>query len=382
MSPRLASFPLLLLVGCAFPVDLGPLDNGFSGAGGGLGFFDSGVPSGCDPPEKLRPYRVTLAQTDVNNPNCWQSGLVPDNHTLPQESFEALLVIKGAQATLGVAGLSEQPLGDVAVVSVGEGVAGTRSSFIWTAIANSRGLAVDDPREKHTTEAIFEFDRLDTPLTAGTLTLTSLWECTPGGPPRSAPCRPAPRDAAGCSVVRNFVAEPIAIPSRWVTPITPPLEGASAFLVSLDLGAVAGARCGIIGQPAPNSLETPRLRSLEVWQQTSDVVRMVPRSYQLGDAPLIEVSSDFGPAPADLQSRTVDSTPSPDMKETRTTSARLVVRPCTSLPPTLQLESSYRCSGPGCPLDLTGNPAHTFCELGVGWFAVELNPTYNIQTSP
>ncbi len=369
------SLAMVFLLGCAIPVNVGAF-----GGEGVPPLVMPGVPlEPCGEPGRATAYRITLAATPVDAPTCWSDGGVPLEHTLRAQTFEVLVVTKGAQATLGVAGLAAQPLGDVAQVRVGEGVAGAGTSFPWRAITRTPGPAQDDATEVRTVEALFEFDRFDTAQTAGTLTLTSRWQCELGGPPRSALCGAPPADASGCSVVRTFTAEPIAR-DPWLAPATAPLDGGRTFLVSLDLGAMSrlDTRCGIAGQPTPTTTLTPNLRALEVWQATAELVRVVPRSYQLGDAPLIEVTSDFGPPPDNTQTRTVETSPASDVKERRTTSATLAPRVCgffpdagTSGDTVLTLSSSFDCTGPGCALDSLGNPARTFCQLDLPWFAIE-----------
>ncbi|MDP1829051.1 MAG: hypothetical protein Q8L48_37660 [Archangium sp.] len=351
-----------------------------TGTGGGAGV----LVDPCGGASRLKAYRLTLAAAFVDAPTCWGDGGVPqDAGVLTEQTFEVLVATKDEQATLGVSGLGAQPLGHVAVVRVGEGVGGTGTRFPWTEITSLRGPALDDAIEVRTVEAIFEFDRFDTAQTAGTLTLTSRWQCMLGPPPRNASCGAPPPDVSGCSVVKTFTAEAIPLPDHWTTPAEP-LDGGRTFLVSLDLGAMSRleTRCGIAGQPLPTSTLTPNLRALEVWQMTPELVRAVPRSYQLGDAPLIEVGSDFGQPPANTQTRTVETSPASDLKETRTTSATLAPRVCgffvddagVSGDAVLALSSSFDCTGTGCPLDSLGNPARSFCQLDLPWFAIEFGP--------
>ncbi len=381
MRLRAVSLFALVLISCTIPVNVGSFDvgvvGGTGGAGGGPGVIDRcGASSG-----RLRPYRVTLSETEVADPGCWIGRVVPPNHSLPEETFEVLIASLSApyaRSTLGVAGLSPQPLGDLGVVTVGEGVAG-EDGFAWTQQDSVRGPAVDDPVETRTTQATFEFDRFDTVQTAGTLTLSAQYSCAAGAAPRNAPCPPSPPEDGGCTAVRTFIAVPISLPERWSTPTTPLLDGASQFLVSLDLGSMSSDRthCGIIGQPVQTTRLTPRLRALEVWQATSSMVRVVPRKYQLGDAPLIKVFSDFPAPPDNTQSTSETTYPASDIKEVRITNATL---PGTCGRPTftgilegqaLQLESSYDCTGAGCALDQNGNPVRAYCELELPWFSIQ-----------
>ena len=372
---------VFLLAGGAIPVNVGAFTGEGIVTGNGTGGGTGVLLEPCCGAGRLKAYRVTLAAAFVDAPTCWrEDGGVPgDAGVLPAQTFEVLVATKDEQATLGVFGLAAQPLGDVAQVRVGEGVGGTGTRFPWTEVTSTRGPALDDAIEVRTVEAVFEFDRFDTAQTAGTLTLTSRWQCLLGAPPRNASCGALPPDASGCSAVRTFTAEPIAVPDRWTTPAAP-LDGGRTFLVSLDLGAMSrlDTRCGIAGQPTATSTLTPNLRALEVWQATPELVRAVPRSYQLGDAPPIEVASDFGQPPDNTQTRTVETSPASDVKETRTTSATLAPRVCgffpdagTSGDAVLLLTSSFDCAGTGCALDSLGNPARSYCQLDLPWFAIE-----------
>ena len=387
----------LLLAGCTIPVNVGSLASGFGGGGGG---GVSGVD--CTEPGTRRAYRVTLAETAVDDPNCWDGGVVPADHLLPAQTFDIVVasttVFYGTfsvspaplktELTLGLDGLPAQQLGNAPEIIIGEGIGGEGTRFDWTRVRRSRATVMDDATETRSTFARFDFDRFDTAQTAGTLALSSSFSCTPGPPPRNAPCG-APRDTEKCEVIRTFVATPSTLAARWFVPTTPTLEGSTTYLVSLDLGAISrpDMRC-VVTRPPTLLVEelTPNLRALEVWQANASTVRVPPRSYQLGEAPRLDLESDFSAPPNEVQVQELTGLPVVDARELTTTRAGLPGRICGFFPDgayyrspeLLELESASDCTGSACP---GGAIDRTFCQVAIEYFAIEL-ATAPFTTSP
>lgn len=306
---------VLALAACTIPVNLGsgPRPDG----GETSSRWDPCAPavSAGKFSRELKAYSVTLAETAVTSPACWSDGQVPMNNIMAEQTFSVVVLTVGALlltddgATLGVDQLPAQRLGDLPPIEISEAMAGVSAvrtpqhRFRATNKTTNLGGVVES-------SATFAFDRLDTEVTSGHLALSStVWGRTSG-------------EMRRCEVVRPLIARASAIPPRWLQPTTPRLEGASLFLVSLDFRFLDG-------HPP-----TPR-RSLEVWQANGETVRVPPRAYALKSVPPVEVESDFGVYPNNIQVRTQTNNPN----DVRTTSAVLDFGP-RCLHDSLDLSSS------------------------------------------
>lgn len=358
---------LACLAACEIGVDVGSRD--------GAGPFDAGAEEQfCPAAARLVAFEVRLDAMPLTEPSCWLDGAVPANHTLPEETFEVLVAtsttttFSGAAGTgggsgtvtfpvrevvtLGLAGLGPQRLGDAPVIEVGAAMTG----FEWQRTHTTRVRRF--AQEERFTTARFEFDRLDLSQSAGQLVLSARWSCLPFG---TGCTRPADRQS--CSVTRPFVARRLPdVPARWTTPITPEVEGAEPYLVSLDLGALsrAGMTCAPPELVADVTDSTPTLRALEVWQLATDVIRLPGRRITFPVAPSLELESDFQ---RDSQSVTPqlharDRALTGDGLERRSSSALMYGRRCGASfadagayvrEAELVLESRYDCFGDaGC----------------------------------
>ena len=344
----LAVFCLACASGCRMEIDLGSDDPPDSGL-----IATPVTPGQCPPRAELRSYRITVEPTSLGAPSCWNDGGVPVDPTLPAETFEVLIV---QRQTLGVLGLSSQRLGDSPVITVGPAMGGSGTRYEWTSVRFS-------PSGVRTTLARFEFDRLDTQETAGTLRLEASWSC-----PLFTTCV-TPPDARACVLERKFTASAIVPSAEWTALTTPPLAGAKPHLVVIDTGALARPEgdCETPEMPATREL-TPNARAIEVWQIAWPLVRAPARTYAVRGAPAVEAPSDFGPL---LQPRVSVSDAGVDAKEMRTTSAVLNL-PCSNTGGRgIDLSSRYECEGTGCA-SLTPPEDRGSCSVSVPFSTFEL----------
>jgi hypothetical protein len=345
---RLALIWVAFAAGCGIDIDVGtdlPTDSGL--------IATPVTPAQCPPRAELRSFRITLDPTPLIEPSCWNDGGVPSDYTLAGETFEVLVV---QRQTLGVLGMTPQRLGDSPTITVGQAFGGNENSYEWTSTHVS-------PSGVRGTLARFDFDRLDTRETAGTLRLESAWSC-----PRFTTC-PVPSDGRSCSVERRFVASAIEPNAAWTAVTTPVLAGAKPYLVVIDLGALSRPEGDCVTPEMPATRElTPNARAIEAWQIAWPLVRAPTRTYALRGAPVVEAQSDFGPF---SQERVAESDGGVDARETRTTTATLNL-PCGNTGGRgLELTSRYECAGSGCA-SLPLPEDRGTCSVSVPFFTFEL----------
>lgn len=379
MRRALTAFVLSALAGCAFEVNLGSKvvvpDGGFGG-----GFV---VGPACGQ-SQLFAYEVTLEATPIPA-SCWLDAGTPQVQ-LPEERFTAVFLSGTAGGafgtppppTMALVGFAEQRLGDTAPVKLGEAFAGLDRTFEWNDLYELRER-VGGPMNQQQFIARFDFDRLDTELTAGRLLVHSSWQCVPGE--MGACPQPLPF-APGCTVERRFIAQRGGVPSNLASPPQEPIPGATQFLVSIDVGEEEGTFCW--GSPAPRLVQRKAraMRRLERWQRDAVNFYVPARSWMLGDAPAIA----FGPVvPVAAQEQSAVSMDSPDAREVRTTLVRVNATPCnlggqSPLPEaTLTLESAWSCEGSGC--SFTTSTDHGTCRANLALFAVPIEAG-TFSTSP
>lgn len=387
MKPRVTLI-LACLAACQFDVNVGPRDAG-PGPDAGPTMLDEF----CPEPAKYQAYEVRLDPTPVDTPGCWNGGIVPADHTLPAETFQVLIAstntflggvgggagggvgttasLVNQDVTLAINGLGAQKLGDAPLIKVGPATAG----FEWQSTLVSAASTLS--RQERLTTARFAFDRLDLPNTAGQLTLEARWTCVHSG----GDCE-VPTDSQWCAVNRTFVAQKLAVvPEGWTVPTTALLEGATPYLVSVDLGALSRPTLACPAAGLEQYELTPTLRSLEVWQLAPFQLRVPARTFDFAGAPTVELSSDFGNGTQfertqlHGEDRALDST----TRERRTSVATLNGRSCGAFmvdggssvrPAELVLESTYECTGDNCGTSTATDRGN--CRVVVPWLSLRL----------
>lgn len=381
---RRALILTLLFHACAFEVNLGslqpppvtPSDGGSGGRGGG------GGSATCSQPQ-LFAYEVTLAPTDLPSGCSFDAGA-----QLPEERFTTIVLV-GSQSpfapfpsleppTLALHGLAEQRLGDAPPIKLPRALSGADRVFEVAETITSYE-SVGGPAQVTNTTARFTFDRLDTPLTAGTLALESAWRCVPGA---DGGCPPALPFVTTCQLERRFLAERTTIPDAWAPRVPFEIPGTQQLVVSIDVSELLDEGRYCWGSTAPRLVQRHArgLRELERWQydQPSTTLYVPQRTVAMGDAPAFT----FGPVvnlAVSPEVQVVTSNQFPDATERRTTFAAVNATACTLsgglswLPqPVLVFQSFYACDGGGCPA-VTSTDVGSCNPPAMPFIAVPLN---------
>lgn len=366
-----ASWAVSVLAACS---GAQPCASSSCGDGGSDGRADAGQVS-------FRAYALTIDGATIDTPVCYRDNAVPSTPDVePPRTLEVLVWDTPSGASfVALKELQPYTLGESPTITPPGGLrARTAGMFVFDRASTSRYPGLSATESRHT-QLTLTFADASAPSTTGTLELRSSYGCTPGNDACPTP-NPTP-DSAWCALQLAFTAQQVPVTSKWSTPAGALLSGGTKYLVAtrtLDVVPIPNPSCYRSNQ-LPVTSQTAENGSvvLDVWQRSAsgDALRTAPMTYQLGEAPTVQVAGDFVRDGGVYEAASVTSSPFPGVQATELRERRVTFAFDAGVEVTGSLEVSarYTCvaGAEPCPSP-NPTPDSASCEVLSGFTAVRL----------